>query len=176
MAGQIAATSNTIGVTGLVPGATLRVTNAYNTQRGYDLANSITTAANGLRPGDVMLLEQQTAGPLGSCLSDQVGCVAVEWVPAYYDAIEICIRDRPPDHPGPVRGHRRGPGRDGLAQREHLGRGRRDVLGGTLLAGVTSRLTCAPRRPVPASIGTVRHMRRLRPRWQRDAVLPSTPA
>lgn len=87
VAGQIAATSNTIGVTGLVPGATLRVTNAYNTQRGYDLANSITTAANGLRAGDVMLLEQQTAGPLGSCLSDQVGCVAVEWVPAYYDAI-----------------------------------------------------------------------------------------
>lgn len=87
VAGEIAATSNTIGVTGLVPAATLRVTNAYNTQRGYDLANAILTAANALRAGDVMLLEQQVAGPLGSCLADQVGCVAVEWVPAYYDAI-----------------------------------------------------------------------------------------
>ena len=87
VAGEIAATSNTIGVTGLVPAATLRVTNAYNTQRGYDLANSILTAANALRAGDVMLLEQQVAGPLGSCQADQVGCVAVEWVPAYYDAI-----------------------------------------------------------------------------------------
>ena len=74
-------------MTGLVPAATLRVTNAYNTQRGYDLANSILTAANALRAGDVMLLEQQVAGPLGSCQADQVGCVAVEWVPAYYDAI-----------------------------------------------------------------------------------------
>ncbi len=84
--GEIAGDSNTYGVTGLVPAATIQVTNANNTERGYDLANSIYTATRNLRAGDVMLLEQQIGGPHG-CDTNQVGCVAVEWVPAFYDAI-----------------------------------------------------------------------------------------
>lgn len=85
--GELVGDANAYGVTGLVPDAAMRVTNAMNVERGYDLANAIYTAANALSAGDVMLLEQQIAGPGGACGTDQVGCVAVEWWPAYYDAI-----------------------------------------------------------------------------------------
>ena len=61
--------------------------NANNTGDGYDLADAIDTAAAELGPGDVILIEQQIAGYNGGCGTDQVGCVAVEWVQAYYDAI-----------------------------------------------------------------------------------------
>ena len=84
--GEMAGDANSYGVTGLTPHATIQVTNATNTERNYDLANSILVAAQNLRAGDVMLLEQQIAGPNG-CGENQVGCVAVEYVPAYYDAI-----------------------------------------------------------------------------------------
>ena len=85
--GELVGDPNAYGVTGLVPDAAMRVTNAMNVERGYDLANAIYTASNALSAGDVMLLEQQIAGPGGACGKDQVGCVAVEWWPAYYDAI-----------------------------------------------------------------------------------------
>lgn len=84
--GQISGDRNTYGVTGLVPDATLQVTNTNNTA-GYDLANAIAVATTKLRAGDVMLLEQQAAGPNGPCGSQQIGCVAVEYYQAYYDAI-----------------------------------------------------------------------------------------
>jgi hypothetical protein len=54
----------------------------------YDLADAIDIAASNLNPGDVMLIEQQTEGANGGCdSSGQTGCVAVEWVEAFYDAI-----------------------------------------------------------------------------------------
>lgn len=84
--GQLIADNNGIGVTGLVDGATAHFTNAMNTQRGYDPANAILTAANALRAGDVILLEQQAAGPSGCS-----GYVPVEWVPSVYDAIVVAV-------------------------------------------------------------------------------------
>ncbi|WP_240197140.1 PKD domain-containing protein [Nonomuraea lactucae] len=80
--GELVGDNNSGGVTGLVPDAQLRVTNASNTQRGWDVANSVITAARALRPGDVLLIEQQTPGPAGCS-----GYVAPEWIPAIYDAI-----------------------------------------------------------------------------------------
>ena len=85
--GELISTNDSLGVTGIAHGAGIGLVNANNTGDGYDLADSIDTAAAALGPGDVILIEQQTAGANGGCGSDQVGCVAVEWVQAYYDAI-----------------------------------------------------------------------------------------
>ncbi len=88
VAGEIVGDANGIGVTGLVPDARLQVTNANNTERGYDLANAIYTASNVLRAGDVMLLEQQMCGPAsGNGCKGDVGLVPVEWNALFYDAI-----------------------------------------------------------------------------------------
>ncbi|QWP75772.1 S8 family serine peptidase [Lysobacter sp. K5869] len=80
--GQLIADNNGIGVTGLVDGATAHYTNAMNTQRGYDPANAILTAANALSAGDVILIEQQAAGP-SACS----GYVPVEWIASVHAAI-----------------------------------------------------------------------------------------
>jgi serine protease len=85
--GELIATNDSIGVTGIAHDADIGLVNANNTEDGYDLADSIDLAAANLVAGDVMLIEQQTAGANGGCGDDQVGCVAVEWVEAYYDAI-----------------------------------------------------------------------------------------
>lgn len=83
--GEIVGDSNAFGVTGLVPAATMQVTNASSTA-GYTPASAIAVATSVLRPGDVMLIEQQTGGPNG-CDANQVGCVALEWIPSVYDAV-----------------------------------------------------------------------------------------
>src|SRR5262249_36250040 len=84
--GELAASDNGIGVTGLVHDATIQVVNADNVEDGYDLADSIDLAAAHSNKGDVILIEQQTSGP-NPCINGTSGCVAVEWVKAYYDAI-----------------------------------------------------------------------------------------
>ncbi|HEX5740156.1 MAG TPA: S8 family serine peptidase [Pilimelia sp.] len=77
--GEMISDANSFGVTGLVKDAQPQMTNAIN-ERGLDLANAVITATKALRPGDVMLLEQQMRG----CANQYV---AVEWNPAVYDAI-----------------------------------------------------------------------------------------
>lgn len=92
--GEMVADNNSFGVTGLAHGAGLGMTNASNTADGYDLADSINTARMALNDGDVILLEQQTAGANGGCNAmTQNGCVAVEWVQAFYDAIVAATAD-----------------------------------------------------------------------------------
>lgn len=86
VAGQLVAADNGLGVTGLVPGASFHYTNAMNTERGYDLANAVLTAAGALRAGDVILIEQQAAGPSGCS-----GYVPVEWIPSVYDAVVAAV-------------------------------------------------------------------------------------
>lgn len=80
--GQLVADDNGIGVTGLVDGARAHVTNAMNTERGYDPANAILAAANALGAGDVILIEQQAAGPSGCS-----GYVPTEWIASVHAAI-----------------------------------------------------------------------------------------
>ncbi|MEU4766319.1 S8 family serine peptidase [Actinosynnema sp. NPDC023794] len=82
VAGILVGDVNAGGVTGLVPDSPIYVTNAANAERGWDVANSVVVLARALRPGDVLLIEQQTSGPAGC-----TGYVAPEWVPAIYDAI-----------------------------------------------------------------------------------------
>jgi serine protease len=80
--GELIGDDNAFGVTGLVPGAGIRLVTPYTEERGYDLANAINLARQNLGPGDVMLIEQQTYGPNNGRF------VPVEWVAAYYDAIK----------------------------------------------------------------------------------------
>jgi serine protease len=82
VAGILVGDVNAGGVTGLVPDSPIHVTNAANVERGWDVANAVIVLARSLRPGDVLLIEQQTSGPAGC-----TGYVAPEWIPAIYDAI-----------------------------------------------------------------------------------------
>ena len=84
--GEIAGDRNGLGVTGLVPDATIQVTNT-NTTTGFKAGNAVLIAASHLVAGDVMLIEQQTAGANGGCGASQVGCVAEEYLPEVYDAV-----------------------------------------------------------------------------------------
>jgi serine protease len=85
--GELVADDNSFGVTGIVPDAALSLVNANNSERGYDLANSINVARTATAPGDVILIEQQTWGPGGGAY------VPVEWVGAFYDAIKLATAD-----------------------------------------------------------------------------------
>jgi len=90
--GEMIASDNGIGVTGLVPNADFNMVNADNDEDGYDLADSIDVAHSNLGDGDLIIIEQQASGPNG-CNNGTSGCVAVEWVQAYYDAIVSATSD-----------------------------------------------------------------------------------
>ncbi len=85
--GMLFADNDSAGITGLCPGGNLRVVAAY-TSAGYSVANAIVLATNALMPGDVILVEQQTAGPNFPGGGTQTGLVAVE----YHDAEFYAIR------------------------------------------------------------------------------------
>jgi hypothetical protein len=84
--GIVGADANPFGVTGIAPAAGLHTVNAVSDQ-GYSVARAIYAALEKLEPGDVVLLEQQTAGYSGACGFDQYGCVPIEWDNTVYDAI-----------------------------------------------------------------------------------------
>ncbi|MGW5050234.1 S8 family serine peptidase [Actinokineospora sp. NPDC004072] len=81
--GVIGADDNGFGVTGLVPDAGLHYTNVANTERGYDLANSILAAAAGVGVGDVLLIEQH--------VYDCGNWAPMEVWPSVYDAIVTAV-------------------------------------------------------------------------------------
>jgi len=87
--GEIIADDNGFGVIGIVHEAQLGLVNSYNEEDEYDLQDSIDIACSNMDPGDVLLIEQQISGP-NDCDNGVSGCVAVEWVKAYYDAIVAC--------------------------------------------------------------------------------------
>ncbi len=90
--GEMVSGDNGFGVTGIIHQAGVIVVNANNDEDGYDLADSIDIAHANLAAGDVLLIEQQISGPNG-CNNGVSGCVAVEWVEAYYDAIVAATSD-----------------------------------------------------------------------------------
>ncbi len=81
VAGIEVADRNGIGVDGIVPLVDFHMVNAYNSDRGYDLSNSIVLAANKMTAGDVILIEQQAWAP------DGLGFAPVEVNQDVYDAI-----------------------------------------------------------------------------------------
>lgn len=76
--GMLMARDNGFGVTGGVPNVTIRVASPINFGF-YIPALSIFQAINATAPGDVLLLEQQTAGPNGAL-------VPLEWIQSVFDA------------------------------------------------------------------------------------------
>ena len=89
--GMLVGDDNGFGVTGLVPGAGIGMTNQYTTGGGNNHANAVNIARAALSPGDVILLEAQTVGANGGCGQSQVGCVPVEWNLATYQAIVTAV-------------------------------------------------------------------------------------
>lgn len=88
--GQLGALDNGWGVTGMAPEATFYFAAADTETGGYNLAAAITTCADELEAGDIILLEQQVAGP-NATGDGQQGLVAVEWNKAAYDAIVSAV-------------------------------------------------------------------------------------
>ncbi|HET7698341.1 MAG TPA: S8 family peptidase [Vicinamibacterales bacterium] len=58
--GEVAATDNAIGCIGIAPASTVRVVSQWRTPSTYSTAEAILSAADGMAPGDVLLLEAQT--------------------------------------------------------------------------------------------------------------------
>jgi hypothetical protein len=87
--GEIASLNNGTGTTGIANGCEVFFAGAY-TDSIYDLAAAITFAISALDPGDVILLEQQIAGPHYSGVN-QFGLIPVEWYKPYYDAIVLAV-------------------------------------------------------------------------------------
>jgi serine protease len=87
VAGIIAASHNNSGVEGVVPLVQYHMVNTDNVERGWDLANSIYTATNQMKKGDVIVIEQQAWAP------DSLGYAPVEVYPDVYDAISYATAD-----------------------------------------------------------------------------------
>src|SRR5262245_62812523 len=67
--GQLAALDNEWGVTGIAPQASLFFASSWS-GTFWDLGGAILAASAALRPGDIMLIEQQMAGPNYLCPPD----------------------------------------------------------------------------------------------------------
>jgi serine protease len=87
--GEVGATKNAFGVTGVVPAAQLHVapTDCTDDTGGYSLEKAILTAASILTPGEVIIIEQQAQACGGACGADQVGCGPVEDEQSVFDVI-----------------------------------------------------------------------------------------
>ena len=58
--GEVVGVDNHIGIVGIAPGAKARVVSQWRTATNYQTADAIRNAVQGLRAGDVLLLEAQT--------------------------------------------------------------------------------------------------------------------
>ena len=74
------------GVKGIAHGSTPWFAGAFNNGGSYNIANSIVLSASVLATGDVLLIEQQLAGPNGG-----QKYVPVEWYQPTYDAIVTAV-------------------------------------------------------------------------------------
>lgn len=93
--GELVGVSNGWGVTGATHHSAMYVV-ATNTGPGsgvWDVGAAVTTALGRLGPGDVILIEQQMAGPnyTGSPPGTQFGLVPVEWYLPWYNAIVTAV-------------------------------------------------------------------------------------
>jgi hypothetical protein len=85
--GEIVGDNNGFGVTGISADADVRLAPVYTTN-GYNRPNAIDRAVAALSAGDIILIEQQTAGANGGCnATTQVGCVPVEYLAEEFASI-----------------------------------------------------------------------------------------
>lgn len=91
--GIIGARRNSFGITGIAHMASLSYAPvATQTTQGHvNLANAIMLATTNVQKGDIIVIEQQVAGPnrLTESDTDQTGLVAAEWNRAAFDAIRL---------------------------------------------------------------------------------------
>ncbi len=88
--GELIATDNAFGVTGLATGSGIGVVNASSTA-GYTLPNAVNVARQSLQPGDVILIEQQAYGIAGTG-SEIDPFVPSEYWDAVYDAVRLATQ------------------------------------------------------------------------------------
>lgn len=88
--GQLGALDNGWGTTGMAHDATFYFAAADTEAGGYNVASAVSTCANELNPGDIILIEQQISGP-NATGSGQIGLVPVEWNEGIYDAIVAAV-------------------------------------------------------------------------------------
>ncbi len=118
--GMLVGDDNGFGVTGLVPGAGIGMTNQYTTGGGNNHANAVNIARAALSPGDVILLEAQTVGANGGLRPKPGGLRPGRVEP----------RDLPGDrHRRERRDHRRRGGGNGSQNLESRRRPRKPVPG-----------------------------------------------
>lgn len=90
--GILGARENGFGVTGIAHDATFFFAAAFPASSGApNIGAAVTTCAAALRPGDIIVIEQQMFGPNSKDRSSCQGCVPVEWYKPTYDAIRIAI-------------------------------------------------------------------------------------
>lgn len=91
--GILGSRNNGVGTTGIAHGSQLFFT-AANTAAGYNPAGAITTAAAGMRAGDIILIEQQVDGPANVDMDNdgrQDDFVPLEWISGAYNAITVAV-------------------------------------------------------------------------------------
>jgi hypothetical protein len=86
--GVIASAANAFGTTGIAPEAFVRTVSIFGASSSS--AAAIRQAADALSAGDILLVELQRRGPLGSAFG-QGGYIAVEWWPDDFDAIAYAV-------------------------------------------------------------------------------------
>lgn len=84
--GMLSGKNNGWGTTGLVFDSNFYFSPAVVIDESYNLAAAITVCVNQLNPGDIILIEQQTAGENGNF-------VPSEWVPSVYAAIHTAVNN-----------------------------------------------------------------------------------
>lgn len=85
--GEIGGDRNAIGITGICPDAHVRGVSIFG---GVGSAGAIRTAANLLRPGDIILIELHRPGPRATGAGQQ-GFIAMEWWPDDFAAIRYAV-------------------------------------------------------------------------------------
>ena len=87
--GEMGGDTNSFGVTGICPNAQLRAISVFtNNMLAYNSAGAIRAAADALRTGDVILIEQHRPGPNFPGGNTQMGFIAIEWWPDDFLAIQ----------------------------------------------------------------------------------------
>jgi hypothetical protein len=92
--GEVIADNDTKGVTGISWGANVGLAPADTAILGYNVANAILLSVANGSPGDVILLEQQTAVCGGACGENQVGCGPLEAISSVFDVIQTAVANR----------------------------------------------------------------------------------
>ncbi len=90
--GQLVSLNNGWGTTGAVYGATATVAPTYLNNE-WSLGTAMTYAISNMVPGDVILIEQQMAGPryTGNPPGTQFGLIPVEWWQSWYNVILTAV-------------------------------------------------------------------------------------